>query len=134
MDTISIIMASLVAGVTAGLTQGTQLIARQALVDAYNSLKSMLISKSEDSPKTEEALTNFEKDPKTGTELLREDLEKNKFDEYSDVSKKSKEILELLIESHPKFKDQKLSNVVGQLNTYGGKIIVVGGNVDKIDM
>lgn len=70
MEPVSIIMAALAAGAAAGATE----VATQAIKDAYEGLKALVLKRLEGKPAAETALVEYEQDPETWEKPLQKSL------------------------------------------------------------
>lgn len=134
MDTVSIIMAAIIAGATSGLAQGTGGVINKAFEDAYVALKNLLIEKSLVPEETKKILDTQETDKQSWKDSLRENIIKYQLDKSEEIFKLAEKMLLLLIENQQKSQPTDFAKMVSQLNAYGGKVIIVSGNINRIDM
>lgn len=134
MEPISVIMAALIAGATSGLTQGTSGVINKALSDAYDSLKKLIVEKSPKKVETKELLENYDNDQGAWEGIIKRNIEDNELDKSNEIVKEAEKLLVLLLETNKTLQKKELPTLVHELNTFGGKVIIVGGNVNNIEM
>jgi hypothetical protein len=94
MDPISLIVAALAAGASAGLTGAT----KDAVGDAYRGLVNLVRRRFKGRPQAEAALYEHEKDPESWERPLRHELERAQADRDQDVILAAQKLLAQL---HP---------------------------------
>lgn len=134
MDPLSLILTALIAGVTIGLTDEIKSTAAKGITEAYKKLKLGLKNHFRKLSTPQDILDKFEDSPVEWTDSLKEVLVDCKAIENSEVLQLSDEIIKLA-KKLPKSARQNInSKLVGVINAPGGKVIVIEGDVDTINM
>jgi hypothetical protein len=92
MEPISIIMAALAAGAAAGATE----VASQAIKDAYEGLKALVLKRFEGKPAAETALVEYEQDADTWEKPLQKSLVEAGADKEQEIVDAAQKVLQLV--------------------------------------
>lgn len=92
MEPVSIIMAALAAGAAAGATE----VATQAIKDAYEGLKALVLKRLEGKPAAETALVEYEQDPETWEKPLQKSLVEAGADKEPEIVDAAQKVLQLV--------------------------------------
>lgn len=92
MEPISIIMAALAAGAAAGATD----VASQAIKDAYEGLKGLVLRRFEGKPAAETALAEYEQDADTWEKPLQKSLAEAGVDKEPEILAAAQQVLQLV--------------------------------------
>jgi hypothetical protein len=92
MEPISIIMAALAAGAAAGATE----VASQAIKDAYEGLKALVLKRFEGKPVAEAALIEYERDTDTWEKPLQKSLVEAGAEKEQEIVEAAQKVLQLV--------------------------------------
>lgn len=92
MDPVSIIMAALAAGAAAGATE----VATQAIKDAYQGLKALVLKRLEGKPAAETALVEYMQDAETWEKPLQKLLVEAGADKEQEIVEAAQKVLQLV--------------------------------------
>ncbi len=122
MEPVSIIMAALAAGAAAGATE----VASQAVKDAYEGLKALVLQRLEGKPAAETALAEYEQDAETWEKPLQKSLVEAGADQEPEIVAAAQQVLQLV---QPQQLAQGKYNV--QIGTAQGVVIGDHANVEQ---
>ncbi len=122
MDPMSIILAALGTGAAAGATG----VAKSAITDAYQALKSRIQKKFAGKQAAEVALEQHETDPETWKEPLKKALTDTQADQDPEILTLAQHILELSRGQSPL--------ISHQVSSSGERSIAIGGNVSDSEV
>ncbi|MGZ4971318.1 MAG: hypothetical protein ACXWDN_01050 [Limisphaerales bacterium] len=128
MDPITVIVTALIAGATAALKP----TAEQAVKDAYAGFKRLIIDRYGHKGDVNQAVAQLESKPDSvgRKATLQEELATTEADKDQEVVDRAVALLKEAENQSPGI----TGGLVGQINAAGGKIIVVGGNVQNLTM
>jgi hypothetical protein len=125
MDPITMVLAALAAGVTAGVGD----TASAAVKDAYAGLKALVQRRFAGDAKAEETLTEYEADPDTHEKPLAKQLKAAGADQDAQITQSAEALLKLAHAEgvHTKYRVQVYE---------GGKVGIIGdhGHIDTLNM
>jgi hypothetical protein len=128
------VTANVVSALTAGAMEVVKPTAQQAVKDAYEGLKKLVLRKFGRQGTLEPALATLEGKPDSESRqaVLCEELATLGADKDQELAQEASKLLFLL--SSPSQSNAGVGGLVGQLNAPGGKVIVTGGNIDTVNM
>ncbi|GHO76462.1 hypothetical protein KSD_42330 [Ktedonobacter sp. SOSP1-85] len=124
MDPISTVEAAL----TAGVATSAQPLVSQALKDAYQGLKALIVRRYGDKPKVQEALKDHEEDPETYAKPLQKALRSAQIENDDEILRAAQHLLTLI---------QQQQVGTGNYNIQNSGLVqgqIIGGTGHKIDM
>ncbi len=126
MDPITVLMSALS---LAGASLGP--MSDEAIKDGYAGLKSLLVRKfGPKDPGLEPNLARFEQKPEAWKEAIRDTLQEAGAAKDQEVVDRATELLKKAEAAQPGV----TGGLVGQINAAGGKVTIVGGDVNTISM
>lgn len=128
MDPITVIVTALVAGAAAAL----KATAEQAVKDAYAGFKRLILDRYGHNGDVTQAVAQLESKPDSAGRktTLQEELAATSADKDQEVLDRAVALLKEAENQSPGI----TGGLVGQINAAGGKVTVVGGNVQTITM
>lgn len=128
MEPLTVIVGALVAGAAAALKS----TAEQAVKDAYAGLKRLVLDRCGHKADVAQAVAELESKPDSAgrNATLQEELAAAGVDKDQEVVDRAVALLKQAENQNPGI----TGGLVGQINAAGGKVVVVGGNVQNITL